>query len=375
MRTLPLLSIIVPVYNVEEFLYESLLSMSAQDTERIEFILVNDGSTDSSEQIIKKIINDDKRFKLFNIKNSGVSAARNYGIDKANGSYIGFMDPDDLIHPEMYSILIETAIKTKSQIVSCGYTKMEGERNKNVYPLNSEKSRSMLEIDTNKEKFRLISNLIGISNQDVYKALNNESTDFFEGMVWRNIYDINLINSNNIKFDESLNYKEDELFNLECFLLASKVVILNECLYTYRIRTESLTTKYKEDLFDLELYIVKLKKKLLSNFFEETEIINLNTFIDNKFLSDFIGIINNIQNRKKNGERDKYKIYAYRELKKYCANSIVNKSNIKIFISIKYFNIFIKTFYLYLAKKNKPLFLLIVSYLVSFKLKKRVHSI
>lgn len=368
----PLLSVVVPIYNVEEFILESLISMSKQTYENIEYILVNDGSTDSSEKIIKNFIKQDERFKLYTTKNAGVSSARNFGISIAKGSYIGFMDPDDLIDSKMYFKLINLATRTKSEIASCGYIKMNIEGNVKVYPvMNNDKHEIIIKNNEKniRQRMNLISSLIGVSNEEIYKALNNERITFFEGMVWKNIYETKLIKSNNIFFDEKLNYKEDEIFNLECFLSATKISVINECLYFYRVRNESLTTKYKEDLFDLEVNIMELKKELIKKYFSNDKILYLNNVIENKFLIDFIGVVNNVHKEKKIRNRSS-KLYVYQELKKYCSNFVVSKSKVKIYFSLKNLNVFTKTLYLYLAKNKKPFILWIVSYLISLNNKK-----
>lgn len=117
----PLISIIVPVYNTEEYLKTCLESLRLQTYKNLEFIIVNDGSTDKSLDICKKYVSIDNRFKLINQENKGRAAARNTGISKVSGEYIGFVDSDDWIEKDMFEHLYDTCIKTKSDIVQCSY--------------------------------------------------------------------------------------------------------------------------------------------------------------------------------------------------------------------------------------------------------------
>lgn len=112
-------SLIIPVYNVESFLEKCLDSVQAQTYKDLEVILVNDGSTDNSPEIINKYVAANSNFKAYTIENSGQGGARNYGFEKAEGEYIAFLDSDDYIAPNCIERLTETAIKENSDIVVC----------------------------------------------------------------------------------------------------------------------------------------------------------------------------------------------------------------------------------------------------------------
>ena len=100
MKSQPLVSVIVPVYNAEFFLEKCLNSLVNQSYQNLEFVLINDGSLDNSFSICEQYGLKDKRFKLLNIKNKGVANARNLGLSNCSGDYICFVDPDDFIDPE-----------------------------------------------------------------------------------------------------------------------------------------------------------------------------------------------------------------------------------------------------------------------------------
>ena len=112
-------SLIIPVYNVESFLERCLDSVQAQTYKDLEVILVNDGSTDNSPQIIDKYVAANSNFKAYTIENGGQGNARNYGLEKAAGEYIAFLDSDDYITPNCIERLTEAALKENSDIVVC----------------------------------------------------------------------------------------------------------------------------------------------------------------------------------------------------------------------------------------------------------------
>lgn len=115
-----MISVIVPVFNVEPFLHRSIDSILNQTYKDIEIILVDDGSTDRSGEICDEYADNNSKVVVFHTDNHGLSAARNLGLDHASGEYIGFVDPDDWIEPDMYEVLINKATFTDSDIVECG---------------------------------------------------------------------------------------------------------------------------------------------------------------------------------------------------------------------------------------------------------------
>ena len=121
----PILSIIVPVYNVEIYLERCIKSILNQSFKEFELILINDGSTDKSRDICDKYSKLDTRIIVVHQKNLGVSAARNTGLDIARGKYIGFVDADDFIHYSMYKIMIDVIKNTSSDMVVCDYIKVD----------------------------------------------------------------------------------------------------------------------------------------------------------------------------------------------------------------------------------------------------------
>lgn len=113
----PLVSVVVPVYNVESYLRRCLYSICAQTYRNLEILLIDDGSTDSSGDICDEFSGRDPRIKVFHQKNTGLSGARNRGIDEAAGTYLAFVDSDDYVSPEFIEVMVATALNTGSEIV------------------------------------------------------------------------------------------------------------------------------------------------------------------------------------------------------------------------------------------------------------------
>ena len=122
METKPRLSVIVPVYKVEPYLQKCIDSILAQTFRDFELILVDDGSPDNCPAICDAAAEKDERIVVIHRENAGLSAARNAGLSAARGDYIGFVDSDDYIAPEMYQTLYDAMIKNDAQLAVCNYT-------------------------------------------------------------------------------------------------------------------------------------------------------------------------------------------------------------------------------------------------------------
>lgn len=118
----PLVSVIVCAYNAEAFLTDAIESLLKQTLDALEIIVVDDGSTDSTRFIVNKYGKHPKVTAVSHDINRGVSAARNFGLAQARGAYVGFADADDTVHPEMFALMLDAALRHDSDIVTCGCT-------------------------------------------------------------------------------------------------------------------------------------------------------------------------------------------------------------------------------------------------------------
>ncbi|WP_407536954.1 glycosyltransferase family 2 protein [Cetobacterium somerae] len=228
------ISIIMPIYNLENYLEKCLESVLNQTLKEIEVICIDDGSTDNSLKILRKY--KDERIKIFTKENGGVSSARNYGLKVARGEYIGFVDGDDFIEVDMYQKLYRNAITNKSDIVICNIKYIFSENN---YKIFSENFLGVKKIKTNKELFNI------------------------KGYVWNKIFKKQIINE--IKFDENIKWGEDQLFFTETLFKSDIITFENSISYNYYQRQNSSTFVSNEKILDLIKSYKKIKDILLEN--------------------------------------------------------------------------------------------------------------
>lgn len=218
----PILSIIVPVYNVENFIKECIDSLIAQTIKSVEIIVVNDGSKDSSMDIVKEYNNE--KIKIVNKENGGLSSARNAGIKVAQGKYMAFVDSDDFIsNNTAYEDMVSYLEKSNSDII-VGMGSWYYNQNK-IIPMN---------------KYAFKDNII--SSEEYLITSIREHRIFVP--VWLNIIKSSILKDNNLYFTEGILH-EDEMFSTQLFLKAKKVIIYNENFYMYRQRQGSIMNSNK----------------------------------------------------------------------------------------------------------------------------------
>lgn len=309
-------SIIVPVYNVEAFLEECLNSLLNQTLKEIEIIVVNDGSTDNSLAIIKEFEKKDSRVKVINQINSGVSNARNRGLDIAQGKYISFIDPDDFITLNMIETMYNKAVETSADIAISGYKKVNrtGEVISIHNPLLQEGVYDEFDI-----KEKIVRKYIGLTDEEFQSVITGNYNDLIIGYVWVNLYRAELIQRNNLRFNTSLKMHEDDLFNLEAFYLSKKVVSMDSSFYMYRQVQGSAMNGYKEWYVEnkIKYYLAKKKYLHLNNddrFYEEC-------FVNCIFI-DLMGMAFNVCR----GSNSKSIIKKNQEIKKIYKNELIINS-------------------------------------------------
>lgn len=241
----PKVSIVIPVYNTEKYLDECLKSIENQTLKEIEIICVNDGSKDNSLVILKDHAKKDKRIRIFNQKNSGVSVARNNGIKIARGKYIMFIDSDDIVPPYAYEKAYNCAETNEVQVACLGnICFVDGDEvNLNSFGYDESKIRKV-----NCEKF-----------QNPYYSLGIEISS-----VWNKIWRKSFLIENNIFFKEGISRGEDWLFNCIAFSGVRKVAHDDNIFYCYRQnRPESaLTTSSAKKILE---NVVPVSKDLIDN--------------------------------------------------------------------------------------------------------------
>ena len=214
-----LFSIIIPIFNVEEYLERCLESIINQTYKNLEIILVNDGSTDNSLEICTTYSNKDNRIIIINKENSGPSEARNIGIKKATGDYIIFVDSDDTIVPNTCDFFYEHIKKNPNIDIICSNYQYIGQKKPKQRIFNIPKDNKLL------------------SGYEFIKLQLKDNKLFIE--VWRNTYRRSLLLENNLFFMVGILH-EDELWTPITFMNAKTIFVTNNIHYNYFIRPNSI---------------------------------------------------------------------------------------------------------------------------------------
>lgn len=233
----PLISVIVPVYNVEKYLARCLDSIVEQTYQNLEIILVNDGSTDSSGEICHQYAERDSRVRLFHQENQGQSAARNVGLDNMTGEYIIFVDSDDYISTRFVEILLNAQQKSQAPIVSSNYFRVSEE--------NDEAEFQAATLD-NQIPYKLL------SRDDVFCVSGGKKAKLQEVIVSK-LYKKTIFE--NLRFPIGKIYEDAFLFP-KIFWRADTVLHLDSGLYAYRMSPNSTMRRDGETVYCLDVFDV-----------------------------------------------------------------------------------------------------------------------
>ena len=240
------LSIVIPVYNVGEYLDACMQSVLKQEYQILEIILVDDGSTDQSPELCDSYAQKDERFKVLHKKNQGVGAARNDGLHMATGDYIGFLDPDDWIEKDMFGKLIEALEKEDAQAAFCSFYRETPDGSMEREPA-------------------IPKGLTGDGQDAIAKCFDVG----YGTMMWDKVFHRSLLQNDNEEFiciRTDLKCGEDQMWLMEVLKRAKKVVYVPEYLYHWRIRggsayrDEQITDKKVQDVVVQEMSLAFINK-------------------------------------------------------------------------------------------------------------------
>ncbi len=231
------LSIIVPVYNVEKYIRMCLLSIFQQGLEdsRFEVIVINDGSTDQSINVIEDIIGQHPNIIIVHEENQGLSVARNNGIAKAKGKYILFIDSDDMLVTNSLCPILDKAIEYNADLVVADFIKLE---NEDTFKEPSLDSNSIVFEEKNGEEL-----LLELNEQQCF--------------VWRTIYRKEFLIERDISFVPNI-YYEDVPFTHECYIKATRCLKTTWPIYVYKLRSGSITSSF--NIQKAESFIISASK-------------------------------------------------------------------------------------------------------------------
>lgn len=279
-----LVSVIIPVYNTEEYVGEMINCVLRQTYSNIEIIVINDGSTDGSRQILESI--KDPRIRLINVENGGVSKARNIGINACKGKKIFFWDSDDTVEPQAIEKCVVYALNNGVNSVLYSYAnKIDG--------IKGERHNSQLKGNYYGENIvsQILPHFIGHSYEDINKWIS-KGGGLRDGKehtaLWRAMLDADIIKNNGLIFDPDLSLGEDTIFINQYLLFEKSIGYLDECLYYLTVRENGanltsiknvdLMTKNKLKLVhkreDLAVLAEKLFGADIRSYFQGTNVLS-----------------------------------------------------------------------------------------------------
>ena len=270
------LSVIMPVYNVEKYLPKCLDSLTGQTLKEIEIICINDGSSDSSSEILNRYAARDNRITVINQENQGQGNARNCGINLAKGEYIAFVDSDDWLENNAFEILYEKAKKFDADTVEFNYNEIfecSGQIKKHNYSIKLPENKVYNYKITKKYLFGTIS------------------------VSWNKIYKRDFINEYNIRFGSGRR-AQDGVFAIKAKVYAQKIIFENKPLYNYNIRQGSSVNSSSSKQLELFQSLADIKKFLIEE--------NLYKTYKSDALKDFIKTISSTYNSLPESIRPEY---------------------------------------------------------------------
>lgn len=273
-----LISVIVPVYNVEKYLERCLDSIVNQTYKNLEVLLVNDGSKDASLNICEEYALKDQRIKVISQENKGAAAARNTGINNAVGEYITFVDSDDYIDLNMYEEMMEINNQYNCDVVMCDcYKEKDNLREVFTHPIRPGfYDKDMLY----KEYFP---SLLMTNSVDYPATISN----------WLLLIKRNIINDNELRYKEGMRFSEDLLFGSQVMYYANNFYYMKEkCYYHYMFNPTSVTKTFYQDKWIL----MKQLHTFIEEFFLSKEDYDFQRQVDLSLLYIVYHCINNVKN-------------------------------------------------------------------------------
>lgn len=268
------ITVIVPVYNAEPYLPQCIESILRQTYPNLQIILVDDGSTDGSGMICDKYAGMDGRIEVYHTENRGLVAARKLGIRCSTGKYVGFVDADDYIDPEMYELLLKDIIESRADFVHTGYIQETENENENYCYFEEE----VLNLPDVEEREKAL----------VKYVLQAEKERYISYSIWSKLFDRKLIEKCYLQLPDRQQYGEDLLCLCLCILESRHIKLSKRTLYHYKLQKKSLShlSAAEQMLRDIELNhsIICALQSCSQEIYKKLEL-NLCYFMKNKFLN------------------------------------------------------------------------------------------
>lgn len=318
MNNKDLVSIILPVYNSERTISQTIDSIISQTYDNYQLIIIDDNSNDNTYQVCKKYV-DGINIEYYKLNKSGVSKARNFGLEKARGKYISFIDSDDVYDNRFLEYMVDK-MESGNEWVTCGYQNFE--KSDKIFLPN---------IDDPKTKSEYI--------KELQKVL-------LFNQIWNKMYLLDVIKKNNLMFREDISLAEDWEFNLEYLACIEHYTIYNKPLYWYRISDNGLGFRYRTDTGKIKLNVLDKMNKYFS--LEENDL----EFISNSYIKQYYACFSNIIDKRNtiNFKEKREEIY-----------KVINSEKFKIIIEKCKTNSTKNKILLFFLQKKNIFFIIVLS--------------
>lgn len=319
MNKTPIVSIVMPTYNVERYLPAAIKSVQRQTFCDWELLIVDDGSTDRSNEVAVGFAEKEERIKVLSKENGGLSDARNYGLEYATGKYVHFFDSDDLIEPDFYEKMVAAIEQEYSDIVVCGYYK-----------------------DFELENETIKSSKVACKDFVFPPPENINAFDFFTQIfnyAWNKLFKISFLKVNTLKYENGLSIIEDKEFMSRVIGFNPAIKVINYLGYRYQVRNRStLGNSYSDKLVQCHLRGIVLQHNIFEKFYTDNLMLNHDkghiTFVTVKWVLHCIYNYSNLSAKEKRNiisQLIKNKTVSY-HIRFYNPRNYIDKV-LKIFIS------------------------------------------
>lgn len=299
---MPKFSIILPCYNVENHIEKAIRSVLNQTYTDFELLVVIDGSPDNSVDIANRMAKEDKRITVFEKPNGGLSDARNYGLERAKGEFVYFMDSDDWIEPTLLEDNLKIVEEETLDFVVFGYIQ-----------------------DNEDKQGNLISSIKVVPTVDAYiKGDDSKSIDAYHlgilGYAWNKIYRRAYLKINQLKFTKGISLVEDILFNSYVYAFSDTIKFNQKAYYHYINREEvTLMKRFHENSFDL----IKNKTKVIGYFADYWHLKNKKQLLSNSLIQGIRYSVHNLYSFENQLSDKEKKIYVRKMLNDYMTRDLI----------------------------------------------------
>lgn len=249
----PMVSIIVPIYNAEQYIARCIDSILTQEFTNFELILADDGSKDASGAICDEYAAKDSRIRVIHKENSGVSDTRNIAISQATGTYLQFLDSDDWITPDATKLLVRAATEHNCDLVISDFYRVVGERVSHKGDIEDDGV---------------------LTREEFAEHMMENPADFYYGVLWNKLYRRDLVEKYNLRMDTSVSWCEDFLFNLEYIFHAEVFYALQAPIYYYVKRKGSLVASQGMSInktIKMKLMVFEYYNNFFKNVYDEKD--------------------------------------------------------------------------------------------------------